>query len=216
MSEKITAYDALQTMYKIVASLISRPEAFAFREPVDWKTLQLNAYLDIVKEPRDLGTIKKRIECGGYESIDEIATDVRLVWSNCMLYNRDGSEYYHLADTFARSFEEAYTALRRLHGAGQDENRLPTMEERISLSYDIFKIENTDMARVLTMIESECPSALVRKGAIDEVLINFDALSSPCFFKVNSFVLGCLVNNGGPKFKKGKFAALAEPAAGVA
>jgi hypothetical protein len=200
--------EAFSQMYRIIASLLSRPEAYAFREPVDWEGLNLMDYPDIIKEPRDLGTIKKRIETGGYENLDDVATDVRLVWSNCMLYNRDGSEYYHLADTFARSFEDAYTALRRLHGAGQDENRLPTVDEKISLSYDVFKIENTDMARVLTMIEAECPSALARKGAADEVLINFDALSSSCFFKVNTFVLGCLVNSGGPKFKKGKFAAL--------
>lgn len=40
----------------------------------------------------DLGTIKRGIEGGKYETIDEIANDIRLVWSNCMLYNRDGSE----------------------------------------------------------------------------------------------------------------------------
>ena len=42
--------------------------------------------------PMDLGTIKRGIESGKYETIDEIANDIRLVWTNCMLYNRDGSE----------------------------------------------------------------------------------------------------------------------------
>ena len=203
--------EAFDQIYKVIASLFARPESYAFREPVDWKGLNLLDYPDIVKHPRDLGTIRKRLENGAYANLEDVAADVRLVWSNCMLYNRDGSEYYHLADTFAKSFEEAYTALRKLHGAGVDENRLPTVEEKISLSYDIFKIENTDMARVLTIIEADSPSALARKGAQDEVLINFDALSPQCFFKVNTFVLNCLMNNGGPKFKKGKFAALAGP-----
>ena len=40
----------------------------------------------------DLGQIKRRIEAGKYSNIEQAANDIRLVWSNCMLYNRDGSE----------------------------------------------------------------------------------------------------------------------------
>ena len=40
----------------------------------------------------DLGQIKRGIEAGKYSSIEQAANDIRLVWSNCMLYNRDGSE----------------------------------------------------------------------------------------------------------------------------
>ena len=67
--------------------------------------------------------------------VQEIASDVRLVWSNCKLYNRDGSEvrvaqhhaylshilfnlhvfsqFYFLADKFSKDFESAYTALQK-------------------------------------------------------------------------------------------------------
>ena len=38
------------------------------------------------------GTVKSKIESEKYASIDEIATDIRLVFTNCMLYNKDGSE----------------------------------------------------------------------------------------------------------------------------
>ena len=70
---------------------------------------------------------QKRLESNEYGSIEEVAADVRLVWTNCMTYNQvlrplncrclfvydisviqDGSEYYQLADTFARKFEERY------------------------------------------------------------------------------------------------------------
>ena len=44
-----------------------------------------------------------------------------------------------------------------------DNGRIPSVEERMQLSYDIFKIDNTEMARVLTIIETSCPSALSRK-----------------------------------------------------
>lgn len=49
-------------------------------------------YLEVIKTPMDLGTIKSRIENNYYNHHEDIANDVRLVWTNCMLYNRDGSE----------------------------------------------------------------------------------------------------------------------------
>jgi hypothetical protein len=54
--------------------------------------LGLPDYLVIVKQPMDLGTVKGRMESLQYESLDGVAEDLRLVWRNCMLYNRDGSE----------------------------------------------------------------------------------------------------------------------------
>ena len=102
--------DLLPEMLKIVLSIMSRRESAAFREPVDWKGLQVSwsdvstimgylmkyiqlfDYPDIVKHPMDLGTIKKRLEAGVYETTEDVANDIRLVWTNCMLYNRDGSE----------------------------------------------------------------------------------------------------------------------------
>lgn len=75
-----------------MCGIISRPESAAFREPVDWKRLGLLDYPDIIKSPMDLGTVKYRIEADKYQTIDEIALDVRQVWQNCMIYNRDGSE----------------------------------------------------------------------------------------------------------------------------
>ena len=191
----------MNEMLKIVTSTIARKESMIFRDPVDHVALGLHDYPDIVKEPRDLGTIKSTIEKGNYDTLDAVAMDMRLVWSNCMLYNRDGSDYYHLADRFSKSFEDAYGALLRLEG-GDKENkgRLPTAEERMQLSYDIFKIDNAEMGRTLTIIEDKCPSALVRK--FDEVLINFDALSADCFNEVNEFVCKQLVQNGGHKKKQ--------------
>ena len=112
------------------------------------------------------------METKQYGSIEEIATDVRQVWQNCMLYNRDGSEYYHLAEQFSVGFENAYATLRRLDDSKKDMDRLPSLDERMQLSYDLFKLDNNEMCRVFTIIESACPSALCRKSSLDEVLIN--------------------------------------------
>lgn len=102
---------------------------------------------------------------------------------------------------FAKAFEDAYAALHKLEGS-RDVNRVPSLEERMQLSYDIFKIDNIEMGRVLTIIEKVCPSAISRKVSLDEVLINLDALTPPCFHEVNKFVCSCILQQAGNKKKK--------------
>ena len=68
-----------------------------------------------------------------------------------------------MAGTLAKGFEESYSTLLRLEDSKSDNGRIPTVDERMQLSYDIFKIDNAEMARVLTIIETACPSALSRK-----------------------------------------------------
>lgn len=92
--------------------------------------------------------------------------------------------------------------------------RIPSVEEKMQLSYDIFKIANNEMARVLTIIETSCPSGLSRKASTDEVLINFDALTPNCFHEVNHFVLTCLLSTtNNKKGKKNKKLAIGGPSA---
>jgi hypothetical protein len=114
-------------------------------------------------------------------------------------------QYYHIADKFAKGFEDSYAALCRLEDSKNDVDRIPSVEEKMQLSYDIFKIANNEMARVLTIIEAACPSGLSRKASTDEVLVNFDALTPRCFHEVNYFVLSCLLSTtNNKKGKKGK------------
>lgn len=82
-----------------------------FRAPVDWKGLGLYDYPQLISRPMDLGTVKKRIVDRKYKSIHDAAEDVRLVWKNCMTYNADGSDFFLLAKTLDRKFEEKYTKL---------------------------------------------------------------------------------------------------------
>jgi hypothetical protein len=171
----------MNDMLKIVCVLISRPEAAPFRDPVDHKGLGLHDYLKIVKKPMDLNTIKKNIESGLYNEasnpVEECAADIRLVWSNCMLYNQDGSDFYHLALTFAKKFEDVFAQFRKMHKIAaasaekdtdvaiteEDLNRIPTLDERVQLSYDIFRINHIEMGQVLTFVEKNSPAAIAHK-----------------------------------------------------
>jgi hypothetical protein len=80
-------------------------------------------------------------------------------------------------------------------------DRLPSVDEKIQLSHDIFKIGNVELARVLTMIETSCPYAISRKLSTEEVLINFDALPARVFHEVDRFVSSSMLKNVGSNKK---------------
>lgn len=101
-------------------------------------------------------------------------------------------QFYHLAEKFSRSFEDAYRAIRKLEEGVLDPLRTPTLEEKLQLSHDIFKIGNFEIARVLTMLETDAPDAMALKRATEELLINFDAVPAKTFHEVNAYVLTCM------------------------
>lgn len=104
-----------------------------------------------------------------------------------------------MAEKFSRSFEDAFRALKNLEEGEKDPNRVPSVEEKLQLTYDVFKIGNYELAKLLTMIENRVPSALARKAAVEELLVNFDVLPTEVFHEINNFVLNCLLAMTGSK-----------------
>ncbi len=113
-------------------------------------------------------------------------------------------KYYHLADRFSRGFEEAYKTIQTCTDSSVDcaNERVPSAEEKLQLTYDVFKISTIELARVLTMVEESCPFAISKKVATDEVLVNFDAIPAKVFHEIHSFVVACLAS--ATSSKKGK------------
>lgn len=87
---------------KIIKKLLEKPESHNFRDPVDYKGLGLPNYLDIVKVPMDLGTVKGRLEKKYYKSNAEVKYDLDLIWNNCQSFNMTGSEIYEIAELLRR------------------------------------------------------------------------------------------------------------------
>ena len=52
--------------------------------------IQVPHYFEIIKQPMDMGTVKKRLRRGHahhYESVEDFLSDVQLIFSNCAKYN---------------------------------------------------------------------------------------------------------------------------------
>ncbi|KAM8787717.1 bromodomain testis-specific protein isoform 2-T2 [Rhynchonycteris naso] len=79
--------------------------AWPFYNPVDVNALGLHNYYDIVKNPMDLGTIKKKMDNQEYKDAYEFAADVRLMFMNCYRYNPPDHEVVTMARMLQDVFE---------------------------------------------------------------------------------------------------------------
>ena len=76
----------------LLSKLSLEPQAAPFLVPVDWETLGLDDYPEIVQNPIDLHTIRKRLDASSYDDVDGLVDpelffkDVALCWDNCLDY----------------------------------------------------------------------------------------------------------------------------------
>lgn len=66
--------------------------AWIFHEPVDPTKLNIPDYFDVVKNPMDFGTIKKKLNNNAYSSGERLIEDFELVFHNCRIYNPPESD----------------------------------------------------------------------------------------------------------------------------
>lgn len=78
-----------------------------FEEPVDPVTLNIPDYPTIVKNPMDIGTIRKRIhECYYNGKVDDFVEDVRRVFTNAVTYNDPYHQIHKQAIQCSNLFEK--------------------------------------------------------------------------------------------------------------
>lgn len=68
--------------------------------------MSLQDYFDIVKNPMDLSTIKRKLDTGQYQEPWQYVDDVWLMFNNAWLYNRKTSRVYKFCTKLAEVFEQ--------------------------------------------------------------------------------------------------------------
>lgn len=74
-------------MTVLLQSLFDNNDTFQFQVPVDWEKFGLFNYLEVVKKPMDLGTVRKNLKKGIYRHVEQCLEDIQLIWENSKLYN---------------------------------------------------------------------------------------------------------------------------------
>jgi len=183
---------------KILGKIVAKRESDLFREAVDWEGLGLTDYLVIIKQPMDLGTVRKRLERGEYRRMEDCAADIRLIWSNSMLYNAPGSLVYNRAKALSDYWESQWSSFCK-----DDVERPPTTEEMQQWAENCHKISQEDLGKILSILESICPQSLVKKYDSNEVEVNVDLIGGKTFREVKNVVDG-LLGDGTKKPKRAR------------
>lgn len=74
--------------------------------PLDRDCFVFEDYFDIVKNPMDLSTIKRKLDTGQYQEPWQYVDDVWLMFNNAWLYNRKTSRVYKFCSKLAEVFEQ--------------------------------------------------------------------------------------------------------------
>lgn len=96
----------LQAVTNVLKSMRAHVDADPFKMPVNPAVDGVPDYLNIVKEPMDLFTIGKKLEESQYETVDEVIADVRLIVSNCVLFNGPDSWVTQKAKSLESYFDQ--------------------------------------------------------------------------------------------------------------
>ncbi|EIW69413.1 hypothetical protein TREMEDRAFT_62279 [Tremella mesenterica DSM 1558] len=90
-------YEGLE---KAVNELKSAQQSFAFQKPVSKRDAP--DYYEIIKRPMDLTTVLRNIKTHKYKNKADFATDLDLIWENCLTYNTTESHPLRAAARFMR------------------------------------------------------------------------------------------------------------------
>jgi len=122
----------VRALLKVIRQLQKLKPAFAFLKPVDPVALSIPDYPRIVRHPMDLATVEAKLmateararaaEIGDpalmpppdgttYASPDECASDVRMIWRNCYLYNKPEHVVTQSAKEMSIKFEQSFLQL---------------------------------------------------------------------------------------------------------
>ncbi|XP_010559279.1 PREDICTED: transcription factor GTE12-like isoform X2 [Tarenaya hassleriana] len=97
----------------LLKSMKAHQFGWVFDEPVDPVKLNIPDYFSVVSKPMDFSTIGCKLVKNGYNSKEEFAADVRLTFSNAMLYNPRENMVHKMAKELNEFFEFRWKSLVR-------------------------------------------------------------------------------------------------------
>lgn len=97
----------LNFIQKTVMKVIWKHQySWPFQQPVDAAKLSLHDYHKLIKQPMDIGTIKRRLENNYYWKAQECADDFQTMFDNCYIYNKPGEDVVVMAQALEKLFKQ--------------------------------------------------------------------------------------------------------------
>ncbi|GBG24486.1 Histone acetyltransferase HAC5 [Hondaea fermentalgiana] len=95
-----------------------------YNAPVDWKAMNIPDYPRIIKNPMDLGTIRKRLDTSYYKTLEQFKADVVLTFENAMAFNPPENEYHTRAKDLLKVAVKEFPAIQnKIERNGRPKNQ---------------------------------------------------------------------------------------------
>ncbi|XP_052093544.1 bromodomain adjacent to zinc finger domain protein 2B-like isoform X6 [Mytilus californianus] len=110
----------------VLTEMEKHEDGWPFLKPVNFK--QFPTYKKYIKNPMDFTTMKNKLRDSLYKTRGEFASDTRLVFNNCMIFNEDESDVGKAGHTMRKFFEQRWKDLllssdsTEQPSVGEDEN----------------------------------------------------------------------------------------------
>lgn len=135
------------TMGKLLQAIAARDTADIFGEPVD--VSEVPDYMDVVTQPMDLSTMRRKLESGIYYSLDHMQSDFDLMIRNCLAYNNKETVFYRagvrMRDQCGALFRAARSELEA-EGVGETPKTDDALAREIDDEFrDLLKMNASDV-----------------------------------------------------------------------
>lgn len=97
--------EAIRKCENLLNKLCTHRNAIHFLQPVDPVALRIPDYPKIVREPMDLGTIRKKLAAREYRTPAQMLADINKVWSNSFLYNPVSSQMHAITKSISDYYQ---------------------------------------------------------------------------------------------------------------
>ncbi|KAG5995097.1 hypothetical protein E4U54_002940 [Claviceps lovelessii] len=117
-SRNFTTAQKLEFCSDLLTRMLSGPGFWTrlvgpFRDPVEPSEDGVPDYLDKVKNPMDLATMKNKMDRGEYASDEEFLVDMRQIFDNCFTYWKKGDPMYVAGEKLQKTFEDKYSHMNK-------------------------------------------------------------------------------------------------------
>lgn len=120
----------------------------------------------------DFSTVKNKLENGKYSSAKDFEKDVKLIWTNCMLFNSDDSDLFKVAVRSNKAFEKV---MKQLYKTGSiikkrksantpiiQRKQAVSCQQKEELCLLLSKLNEIQLHAIVTKLEKYCPQCVER------------------------------------------------------